>query len=52
MEEEIYINEIPDSYEDYLQFLAECDEAEEEFWKELCEEEQAEYWIEEYKNIF
>ena len=35
-----------------LDTIGAWDEAEEEFWKELYEEEQAEYWVEEHKNIF
>ena len=32
-------------------FLAECYEAEDEFWKELFENIEADYWIEENKNL-
>ena len=34
----------------YEQFLAELDEAEDEFWRQELEELEADYWIEEYKS--
>ena len=33
-------------------FLAECYEAEDEFWKGIYEEIEADYWINESKNNF
>lgn len=35
---------------DYNNFLAELDEAKDEFWKQEFEELEADYWIEEYKR--
>lgn len=34
----------------YEQFLAGLDEAEDEFWRQELEELEADYWIEEYKR--
>ena len=33
-------------------FLAECYETEDEFWKEIYEDSEADYWINESKNNF
>lgn len=46
------IIEVPYSYNDYVSFLAECYEAEDEFWKEIYEDSEADYWINENKNNF
>lgn len=40
------------NYNDYINFLAEIYEAEEEFWKEMYEDMVSDYWITENKNIF
>lgn len=40
------------NYNDYISFLAEIYEAEEEFWKEMYEDIVSDYWITENKNIF
>jgi len=39
-------------YVDYVSFLAEIYEAEDEFWKEIYEDSEADYWINENKNNF
>jgi hypothetical protein len=44
--------EVPYPYNDYILFLAECYEAEDEFWKELFEDRVAEDTIMELKEIF
>lgn len=36
----------------YECLIAECYEAEDEFWKEIYEDIEADYWINEYKNKF
>ena len=46
------IIEVPYPYSDYISFLAEYYEAEEEFWKEMYEDMVSDYWITENKNIF
>ena len=38
--------------DNYEQFLAELDEAEDEFFKQEFEELEADYWINENKNNF
>lgn len=44
--------EVPYPYNNYVSFLVECYEAEDEFWKGIYEEIEADYWINENKNIF
>jgi hypothetical protein len=39
-------------FNDYDCFIAECYEAEDEFWKEIYEDSEADYWINENKNNF
>ena len=46
------IIEVPYPYRDYISFLAECYEAEDEFWKELFEDRVAEDAINEIKENF
>ena len=45
------IIEIPYPYSKYDCFIAECYEAEDEFWKGIYEEIEADYWINEEKNL-
>ena len=44
--------EAPYPYNNYILFLAECYEAEDEFWKGIYEDIEADYWINENKNKF
>ena len=44
--------EVPYPYSEYNCFIAECYEAEDEFWKGIYEEIEADYWIDENKNNF
>jgi hypothetical protein len=39
-------------FNDYDCFIAECYEAENEFWKGICEEIEADYWINKEKENF
>lgn len=40
------------NFNEYDKFLAEIYEAEDEFWKEVYEDSEADYWINENKNNF
>lgn len=44
------IIEVPWTPIEYNCFIAECYETEDEFWKEVFEDTEADYWIDHYKN--
>lgn len=43
--------EVPYPYNEYISFLAECYEAEDEFWEDVFNDMEADYWIDEAKNL-
>ena len=38
-------------FDKYNCFIAECYEAEDEFWEDVFEDMEADYWIDEAKNL-
>lgn len=45
-------NNMEINFDEYDCFIAECYEAEDEFWKGIYEDIEADYWINEDKNNF
>lgn len=39
------------SFKEYDCFIAECYEAEDEFWEDVFNDMEADYWIDEAKNL-
>jgi len=45
------LNDMEMNFKDYDCFIAECYEAEDEFWEDVFNDMEADYWIDEAKNL-
>ena len=45
------LNNMEMNFEEYDCFIAECYEAEDEFWEDVFNDMEADYWIDEAKNL-